>query len=490
MGTPMTYRRGSIYATVLLLLGSSLACGNDGHKSNNAYDPCDGVTCSEHGSCYVDNNQAACDCDDQTHADGLACVENGPGEDALLWFSDPDPTYALTARTASGAGRCAASSGNRVYAVWTDNRDHFHDAMLGIMHFGRIAVSNDNGLTFSESIAFLPVPEATHIHYFQNWRPSLAVDSASQRLYIATEWEHDSKQIFVVSSSNGAESFSSPSQVSGTHLSPYVPDGQDPIWPSIAVGSQGRVFVAWVSQNEHTISTGLGSAWLSYSDDHGVTFSTPMEINDREQLGTAAPIAVVTNGEAVHIVGLFGDIAGTDSGGLIVFTSLDNGETLARSTRVSTTGGSASAALDSSTGQLVLGYCDSSPQAGVCLARSADLGESFSVTCELSQPASGCIETSVAAMSSGAVAIAWTYRDENKNTEIYTTWSFGEEQGFQPPVRVNDATENGQYSPCVAATATDSFWIGWTDERMCVSAKQQGNNSVCDAAVYYDILLL
>ena len=40
-------------------------------------DPCDGVTCSGHGTCRVSGGQAECVCDPGYHAQGLACVEDG-----------------------------------------------------------------------------------------------------------------------------------------------------------------------------------------------------------------------------------------------------------------------------------------------------------------------------------------------------------------------------------------------------------------------------
>lgn len=37
-------------------------------------DPCDSVTCSGHGSCFTDGDEAICVCDDGYHAEGLECV--------------------------------------------------------------------------------------------------------------------------------------------------------------------------------------------------------------------------------------------------------------------------------------------------------------------------------------------------------------------------------------------------------------------------------
>jgi hypothetical protein len=47
------------------------ACGDDKKQA----DPCEGVTCSDHGSCVDTDNAATCACDAGYSADGLACVD-------------------------------------------------------------------------------------------------------------------------------------------------------------------------------------------------------------------------------------------------------------------------------------------------------------------------------------------------------------------------------------------------------------------------------
>lgn len=60
-------KRLLIASLMTLLLGA--ACDND-----SAPDPCEGVTCSDHGTCLVDaDNQAYCECDTCYAADGLTC---------------------------------------------------------------------------------------------------------------------------------------------------------------------------------------------------------------------------------------------------------------------------------------------------------------------------------------------------------------------------------------------------------------------------------
>lgn len=50
---------------------------NNNVNSNSNQNPCQGVTCSGHGECQVVGGQAACDCDNGYHAEGLDCVVDG-----------------------------------------------------------------------------------------------------------------------------------------------------------------------------------------------------------------------------------------------------------------------------------------------------------------------------------------------------------------------------------------------------------------------------
>ncbi len=54
--------------TVLLAALLTLSCGNGGE------DLCKDITCSDHGQCQVEDDQAVCVCDAGFKADGLECV--------------------------------------------------------------------------------------------------------------------------------------------------------------------------------------------------------------------------------------------------------------------------------------------------------------------------------------------------------------------------------------------------------------------------------
>jgi hypothetical protein len=52
------------------------------HGSFEERSPCDGVTCSHHGTCFTDGRTAECRCEVGYHASGLECAADMPGADA------------------------------------------------------------------------------------------------------------------------------------------------------------------------------------------------------------------------------------------------------------------------------------------------------------------------------------------------------------------------------------------------------------------------
>ena len=69
--------RGEFVVGAVLCL-ALVSCGGGGSDP----DPCDGVTCSFHGTCIVENETARCDCAPGYEEQGLACVEATTDGDA------------------------------------------------------------------------------------------------------------------------------------------------------------------------------------------------------------------------------------------------------------------------------------------------------------------------------------------------------------------------------------------------------------------------
>lgn len=66
-----------------LMCDASKVCVNSapdaGTPDSGTPDPCDGQTCSDHGTCVVNDGTAACVCNGGTHANGLTCIADDDG---------------------------------------------------------------------------------------------------------------------------------------------------------------------------------------------------------------------------------------------------------------------------------------------------------------------------------------------------------------------------------------------------------------------------
>lgn len=86
------------YLLVCLTL-SACSYGGDPDKGSDAgTDPCEGVTCSYHGTCFMGPGGAECECDQGYHPEGLSCVEDGT----------TGPCHEVTC---SGHGQCVDNNG-------------------------------------------------------------------------------------------------------------------------------------------------------------------------------------------------------------------------------------------------------------------------------------------------------------------------------------------------------------------------------------------
>jgi len=130
----------------------------------------------------------------------------------------------------------------------------------------------------------------------------------SGRVYVAwlDGWPNPNQRMLFSSSDDGGASFSSPLEIA--RVCPFnVPGfnrGQVPAFPSVALDTSGgdfdgRVYVAW-----HSICSGDADAWLSSSDDGGLTWSDPVVINNDDPT-TALQFSPTVSVDANGIVNAF-----------------------------------------------------------------------------------------------------------------------------------------------------------------------------------------
>ncbi len=99
-----------IYGLIVVVLLCFYGCADaEGDRANTSSDPCQGVTCSDHGDCAVrGDGTAMCLCEEGYHDEELECVDDKAGLacdlDELETFNAEIPTGWTVVDGGSGAG--------------------------------------------------------------------------------------------------------------------------------------------------------------------------------------------------------------------------------------------------------------------------------------------------------------------------------------------------------------------------------------------------
>ena len=100
----MEYKKNNLIKIIsfLILFFIIISCDNVQDPQ-----PCDGVSCSDHGDCAIDGNSILCICNSGYHENGLNCIENGivPTCDN---FACPDHA---TCNLNDGSPKCLCNNG-------------------------------------------------------------------------------------------------------------------------------------------------------------------------------------------------------------------------------------------------------------------------------------------------------------------------------------------------------------------------------------------
>ena len=158
-----------------------------------------------------------------------------------------------------------------------------HDAFGGPPYAGRFALvvarSVDRGATWAESVVDDAVVPVRRFIAFLPPSPSIAVDGASGRLYVAF---HDGRDgdpdVRVWSLAPGAGTWSGPVRVNDTP----VRDGTAQYLPKIAVAPDGRVDVVYYDRRGDVGVNAFNRVSLQSSDDEARTFGPHTDVSDVE----------------------------------------------------------------------------------------------------------------------------------------------------------------------------------------------------------------
>ncbi len=175
----------------------------------------------------------------------------------------------------------AATDGEYVYIAFQDGSTFQYDA--------RVTVSADGGMSFGPSILpYNPNEEDQEM-------PDLAVGPDGALYIVWADWRSRSDyDIYLAASLDHGQTFSPPLRVNAETRSTQVE-------PSVAVGSDGVVYVAW-ADNRRTTAEDSGVRWdvfAAISDDGGESFYGETALNNQDEYFAIFPEVAASAGGAV-----------------------------------------------------------------------------------------------------------------------------------------------------------------------------------------------
>ncbi len=135
----------------------------------------------------------------------------------------------------------------------------------------------------------------------------------------------DIRDILLIHSNNGGESFEEPRRVSDTNW--HIP--ACPIAGPSMVMNNGALFVAWMDGRFEPIGAfRRGDAWFASSNDGGKTFSTNVRINHDQDSHHTLPVIAIGPGGRIHVA--WESLSQNGGANMLYYTSSDdNGTTFA-----------------------------------------------------------------------------------------------------------------------------------------------------------------
>jgi hypothetical protein len=260
--------------------------------------------------------------------------------------------------------------------------------------------------------------------------------------------------------------------------------------PAIAVSGSGTIYIAWQDNRRSRFDYDI---YLAKSTDGGATFASNVKVDD--SLGNLSwqerpSIAVTSNG--IVYVAWTDDRAGPGKMRIRGAYSSDGGATFSTSSQIVSTGtsGQDQASLVFSGNRLFAAFMDNmtgAPHPYVCTSTNG--GKSFSAPVRLDGGGTSNAtqrEISIVPMAGGGVAAIWE-DSRNGDWDIYASIVSSHGVVMTSDIRVDDdATLSFQSNPAIAADALGNLYAAWRDDRDSMYAirfayLEAGNSSFCSS---------
>lgn len=290
---------------------------------------------------------------------------------------------------------------------------------------------------------------------------------------LVVAWEDDRNvvdkdDIYVARSGNGT-TFSANVRADGSFGS------SEQIRPSIAIDSRGAIMLAWQDSRASTFDYDI---YFARSDDGGLTFSRSVRVDDGSgsiSWQERPSIAVTSNG--IVYVAWTDDRNGPGQLRIRGAYSTNGGTTFSASAEIVSTGstsGQSSASLAVSGSRIFAGFIDTvsgAPHPYFC--SSTNGGKSYTAPVRLdSAGAANSTQKAVclAPVPGGGIAAIWE-DTRNGERDIYATTVSWKGVVRTPDIRVDDDTSYSlQHEPAIASDALGNLYAAWRDDRDMVYA--------------------
>jgi len=302
-------------------------------------------------------------------------------------------------------------------------------------------------------------------------KPAAAADAFGNVYVVWAQNRNGDPDLYFGKSADGGITWSAPTRIGGN-----PPSGSTQDRPSVALGPNGEIVVAWQDDRLTYFDFDI---YASISFDAGGTFTTPTKVSDGPAgiLQLAPALAVNNRG---HVAVAWQDYR-TGSGAIRLSTATVGTFGFGPSVRVDDDPGPWTAAAPSvaetATGTIYVAYHDNrSGSADVYLARSLDGGSSFGASVRVDDTgAAGSAQGLISIAVDGLGRIYATWEDSRAGEvetdgrpifDIYFALSTDAGASFSRNVRVDDGPrKSSQEAPRIAVGAAGTVYVVWDDAR-------------------------
>lgn len=244
------------------------------------------------------------------------------------------------------------------------------------------------------------------------------------------------------------------------------------IHPSIAVGGDGNIYIAWNDRRDSSED----DIYFAKSIDEGYSFGSNVRVDDTGLLQSAQLSPVIASDLNGNIYAAWADNrSGSAYGYDIYFSkSIDGGISFGTNVRVSDAASTANYKFNPSMAVDANGYIyivweeKKGSNYDIYLAKSTDVGNTFGPKIRVDDAPttySNQQDPSMTLDADGIIYVVWTDNRVGNYPHIRFSKSVNGGNAFLPSIKVNDGPSVRHAQPSIAVDINKNIYVAWCDER-------------------------